>query len=48
MAGLIDADCVVVRLVWIAGLLVWRDVVSYLAEFEGGREWSLVIRGSRV
>ncbi len=48
MAGLIDADWVVARLVWIAGSLFGRDVLSYLAEFESGREWSLVIRGSRV
>src|SRR4029453_11112563 len=33
----------VVRLVWIPGLLVWRDVRSYLGELAGGRKWSLVI-----
>jgi hypothetical protein len=40
MAALTDANCVVMRLVWIAGLLVWRDVPSYLAEFGGEREWA--------
>jgi hypothetical protein len=50
MATLTDADGVVMRLVWMAGLLVWRDIASCLAEF-GGERWGIVIRrngGSRV
>jgi hypothetical protein len=38
MAALTDADGVVMRLVWMAGLLFWREVPSYLAEFGGERD----------
>ena len=37
MAALTDADGVVMRLVWMAGLIFWREA-SYLAEFGGERD----------
>jgi hypothetical protein len=37
MAGLTDADGVVMRLVWTAGALVWRDTPSCLAKSGGER-----------
>jgi hypothetical protein len=47
MAGLIDADCVVVRLVWIAGSLFGGMSFPTLRSSRAG-ESGLVIRGSRV
>jgi hypothetical protein len=38
MAALTDADRVVMGLVWLAALLVWRDVPSYLAELGDERD----------
>ena len=48
MAVLTDADCALMRLSWLAGLFVWRDVPSYLSELGDERGSGIVIRGSSM